>query len=87
MTTPYRAPEAPTAPRVRYEWTLVDLPNNDDLAGIVGWLTGGLALSWLALPVCFVGFGPAPFVLRWAAVNVVAIALWCLVFVRREVRP
>lgn len=87
MTTPYRAPEAPTAPRVRYEWTLVDLPDSDSLAWIIAWTTVAELLSWPILAGCFIGYGAAPFVLRWAAVNVVATALWCLAFVRREVRP
>lgn len=79
--------EAPAPPRVRYVWTLIDPPAEQSIAELIVWLTFGVFLSWLALACCFVADGAAPYVLRWAAVNGVATALWCLAFVRREVAP
>ena len=85
MTTAYRTPEAPAAPRVRYRWTLVDFPSNDDLSSLVAGVTLVVIATWLVLAGCFIAHGAAPYVLRWAAVNIVLTALWCLAFVRREV--
>lgn len=87
MTTAYRHPEAPAAPRVRYKWTLIELPSNDDLSSLVVFVTLAVIASWLILACCFIAHGSAPYVLRWAAVNVALTALWCITFVRREVVP
>lgn len=83
MTTAYRTPEAPTAPRVRYEWRLTEWGKSDGGFGLLLAVVATVGFNAAA----FVIDGPAPFVLRWAAVNVVELALWCLAFVRREVAP
>ena len=55
-----------------------------DVAELAAWAALVLCGSWLFVTVCFVTFGFAPFVLRWAAVNAVATAAWCYACVRRE---
>ena len=85
MTTAYRTPEAPAAPPVRYRWSVIDLPSNDELSSLVAVVTLVVIATWLVLAGCFVIHAAAPYVLRWAAVNVVLTVLWCLAFVRREV--
>lgn len=68
---------------VRPRWRLLDFGASFSAA----YFSLVLAPSVLCNAGCLIAFGPAPFVLRWAAVNVVAVALWCLAFVRREVTP
>lgn len=82
-SSPYRAPDAPKPPAVRRRWTLNEWGHSD--GGAACFMV--VLASVVCLAAAFVIFGPAPFVLRWAAVNVVAVALWCLAFVRREVTP
>lgn len=82
-SAPYRSPDAPPPPVVRRVWALTEWGRSDGGFG----LALVVALSGLFAAGCFVAYGPAPFVQRWAAVNVVGGTLWCLAFVRREAVP
>ena len=85
MTTPnaYRTPTPPDPVRPRYRWTLSEWGKSDGGFCLVLVVVISCALA----AGCFVAYGAAPFVARWAAVNLAAAALWCLAFVRREVAP
>lgn len=82
MTTPYRTPAPPEAPRVRHRWIVREV--GDDVGE---GCAGVLALLALAVALCFIVSGAAPYILRALLVWAIFAVAWCLAFVRREVVP
>ena len=80
MSAPYRTASvvAPSKPRRR--WRVMWGGPFDILASS---LLAIVASSGALNAACFVTFSATPFVVRWLAVNAVALFVWALCFVRR----
>lgn len=79
MNTPYRIPTPPSMPRTRYKWTVRRV--GDDVGESYA---GVLVLLALAIGLCFIVSGTAPYVLRALLVWAFFALVWCLAFVRRK---
>lgn len=77
---PYRSPETPVAPRLR--WT-IRTPEGDGAQVAFGVSVIALAAGWVADGIVFAISGLTPAVSRGLLVLAVATGLFCALFVRR----